>query len=1045
MTVALYLLLLNLSMESSSGWQWGMATFDGISIGKRTSAFFKALGIFSLSFIIFRIALYQLFDRSETNARKKENGNKSSASKILKISEAFALLSKKIPEIETAKYLAIFLFIILLFKGSNPFGFSSKLILSAFAVVAITSVVRMIRKKSEFLNSSEFGLLFIAAFLFSLLITSIAAVKSLAVPGHFAQVFFIISLLLCLLVSGLTPASETRSLNIANLLLPLSTLPLGICFANEIYLIANSHSVEIISASTIFIVFLAMIALWTIERGWRQSLYTQKVSDPNALIRYPIFIFVVGLSLLGLYQISTQVAPEFFEAANPSLALQRFYLWDQAPILQNLNAHLGDETIFGFLYSWINGYNGADYCIYEFFKNIFLNIIILSFLYRILEKDIFLTASAFVVLPELGRLFPAYYAIVLLVPLALDWVVQKRHLLSYLGLLFLMAMLFLWRLDIGVAAAPALLIVLLKSKKIVFKDVTLGLGAGLIIALLFALPIWIVAQIRHIALWSSVQSAVSFFNSSQSFGYTNMQMTENLIYGIHYFVFPLLAFLLFYYLLHAKGRGDRISFPHMATLFLAAFYLLNFQRGLVRHGLIEKTDLFTSSFIYLLLIVVFINMCNIRSKLAIAFFAPIFLALLLYLTSVPTYSPNLPFLDNMQSKIETPDFVAPSKMRISRATENSLTKDFYLPFQKFFNENLAPDETFIDFTNIPMLYFYTQRKVPSYFDQPTLMLHNRFLQEQFIHNLPSSKVPIVIMEGQTDSMDTVPNSIRHWWLYQYLRENYSSFGIVNGKTIWLKNGQQLKWPKPELIISRTFNSGQPDVASAEKDLNISLLDKPLSLKKGYFYLVSIESSQKDLEIKIDSASLRPTFEDLSLNLHYYVLSGEDLSHVGKLTTTKNKAAFIKKITIEEGLYVRDYFSDSLREYGLRKFPWVLGRWEFATAKSQTQFNIKLSDHEISVQLPPDLKKFDSIILSGVFGQMNEYDLIAEFGDEHGVNGRLIFTAPAEAISPTKLIIPLGSQNAWWHKRNTWITIRTSADSLLISSPALGSYNISATE
>ena len=80
----------------------------------------------------------------------------------------------------------------------------------------------------------------------------------------------------------------------------------------------------------------------------------------------------------------------------------------------------------------------------------------------------------------------------------------------------------------------------------------------------------------------------------------------------------------------------------------------------------------------------------------------------------------------------------------------------------FFKTELKGKETFIDFANMPMLYFFTQKQTPSSFYQNPMTLHNDFLQTNFIENLGHYQTPFLLFgkvnEDFFDNVDGVPNT-----------------------------------------------------------------------------------------------------------------------------------------------------------------------------------------------------------------------------------------------------------------------------------------------
>jgi hypothetical protein len=115
-------------------------------------------------------------------------------------------------------------------------------------------------------------------------------------------------------------------------------------------------------------------------------------------------------------------------------------------------------------------------------------------------------------------------------------------------------------------------------------------------------------------------------------------------------------------------------------------------------------------------------------------------------------------------------------------------KENYADFVHFLNSNLKKDETFLDFSNTPMLHFYAQRKALSYFCQPLQNSIDDYLQFKLIARNPSTKVPIIVFSSYPkngfDAIDGTPNSLRNMHVAEYIFTYYEPFSIINNKSIW---------------------------------------------------------------------------------------------------------------------------------------------------------------------------------------------------------------------------------------------------------------------
>ena len=104
------------------------------------------------------------------------------------------------------------------------------------------------------------------------------------------------------------------------------------------------------------------------------------------------------------------------------------------------------------------------------------------------------------------------------------------------------------------------------------------------------------------------------------------------------------------------------------------------------------------------------------------------------------------------------------------------------------DENLSEEQTFLDFSNNPMLYYYCQRSVPSYFCQSLQNTVTDFQQLSQLNKIDTSLVPIVIYQniprGWGDQTDDVPNNMRQYLIAEFIYQHYEPYTVINHKAIW---------------------------------------------------------------------------------------------------------------------------------------------------------------------------------------------------------------------------------------------------------------------
>jgi hypothetical protein len=205
-------------------------------------------------------------------------------------------------------------------------------------------------------------------------------------------------------------------------------------------------------------------------------------------------------------------------------------------------------------------------------------------------------------------LFDDYIIISLIGIFVLNKVVSERaSLANYLLLLACITLLLIWRIDIGYPAVISisftLFIYWINEKRFTLSSKIL-LKAISIFSALTLLLLLIISWWRNINVFKKIWSALNYLSSAQAYGIVNYGDTTFDEFKMHYFVFPLiiivgiLSMLVMFKSLNTS-KGQR--FVYMSFLFLTIYYLINFQRGLVRHSFYEGYDNILSAFLFFLL------------------------------------------------------------------------------------------------------------------------------------------------------------------------------------------------------------------------------------------------------------------------------------------------------------------------------------------------------------------------------------------------------------------------------------------------------------
>jgi len=244
-------------------------------------------------------------------------------------------------------------------------------------------------------------------------------------------------------------------------------------------------------------------------------------------------------------------------------------------------------------------------------------------------------------------------------------------------------------------------------------------------------------------------------------------------------------------------KGDKLVLH--SSLFCFLISLANAQRGIVRHGYAETNDgaIITTFYLALALLLVFLTR-NYVSKSRMTFFYVTCFALFLIFRFFP-YQPEYGTFDRAIKKNAfislNVDIAAKTDLRRT-IPDHGFYESRLKEFKNFVDDNLTKDETFLDFSNTPMLYYYAGKKVPGYFCQNLQNSVDDYSQIHLLNTLNPKDVPVVIFSSYPaswfDVTDGIPNSMRYYLVAEYIYQNYEPYAIMSDKRIWIAKDFEIK-------------------------------------------------------------------------------------------------------------------------------------------------------------------------------------------------------------------------------------------------------------
>ena len=511
-------------------------------------------------------------------------------------------------------------------------------------------------------------------------------------------------------------------------------------------------------------------------------------------------MFVPAFFCILLYQPLCLDLNNLFELGNPVLSIQQFFEFEKIPLLQSFNSHLLSEIVPGFIYSWFHGYTGDLSFLHYDYLIIAVSQILGFYTIYLITGNFWIPVLVFIFLPVGGFLFPPMFSLAPLPILLFVLAIRKNN--SFTFFLWTLSVFFnlIWRIDIGIssllASAGVTLFYYHKNYKSVFRNILISLEIILASILLLLIGISI---IKGINLLEPLQSIYEHFSGATIYGTKALSIEYDALFFTHYIIFPILVLvILCWLLLYRKNflhsEDNQRTLITIILFYFCVYYLTNFHRGLIRHSFAEQDDLHVSTFIFLILptsIYLFLPPVINKTKLNLLFLLSV--VLLCFQFKHPVEKNNniqIPF-DTFIKRItgqtfaysriinKNGNYVIPANFLDKKFSDLKLFSD------KFLKEN----ETFLDFSNSPMLYFYCHKRNPSYFNQVPNQLSTKKLQKKFLNSIKNENVPYLIFsrnfESGYDAQDEVPNTVRANHIAAYLFQNYIPSFIINDYRVWI--------------------------------------------------------------------------------------------------------------------------------------------------------------------------------------------------------------------------------------------------------------------
>jgi hypothetical protein len=644
----------------------------------------------------------------------------------------------------------------------------------------------------------------------------------------------------------------------------IAAIPLLICLSIEVSFIAGSHDINL--------PYLVPMLLLLILLGF--VLRKSRLNEWQIATRWTIPLTLAGIAILHIYHPIIDQPTELFEYANKVNPLMRWQ-FGELPFVDHISSHLISDYFWSALYASLHGYAPkASMLIYDSFSFI-LGILAIYFLLRQLFPTSKTILWFLLLSPGLFFILPAYYALVCW-PLGLfirlfNNPTKKNTLWFYLSVCILT----LWRLDIGVS------LIIASAAGTVFMAVKYSqwIKIGVLALSIVCLPLMLIGLVFALNYPDNIEQIIGYFGANQAHGFSVMTLNESNLYWIDYFLLPFVITLIVLY----NTLADWKKWTSLqGYLFIAsAFYLFNLQRGMVRHSFVEGYDTQILSIGWSVLIVQLILWLQNRKKTSANHLMLVVSFTLPFIFSIAQGKQHKSIFQ-LQAGFSLKDISLSGMKDVDRlkpSTEFDLTVK---PTIDFLRKNLKSDENFLDFSNSPMLYFYTEKRVPSYFNQYLQNTVSNNLQRINLKLLHRKKPKYVVFsqvpEGYFDNSDGIPNKVRYHLITTFIFKYYQPFDTIGKFRIWELKGHKQRTAS---LPSEQWNLGQIpffwkpersekwEMHSSHTKMQSNEIQLSSSLMPGSFLRMRI-SSAVDQAITVHKTGFSLSF-DLKSGTHTYHL------------------------------------------------------------------------------------------------------------------------------------------------------------------------------
>lgn len=770
------------------------ATREGKDVGERVSFFYRVLGIGAILFPLLYFLAQKL--KSIFNIRAKDL----QAAAVVSSTGFFLVLADLIG-VESSRPIGLFLVL---------------LALCSLAVVLAKSTFKIFRPINQpaFLGNTLSISFIVLSALMMLFNSSPWVVKSISLA--YFSITIIVSAIL-IFTRKLGNFSYRRIFSLAS---PIALASLFIFISVEAVFYFKLKQDFFISYKWLLIGLLLGAFIISTLFKWKKK---PRRSSTKILSRFLAPSALLAFLLLTLYLPYREHNPDIFEFANPANALMNIFHFHQIPFVDFMSSHMFADQYFGIVYNFIFGYeNTQDFITYIFSYFIIFSAIAYFFLLR-LFRSAGLAVLFLIAFPFVNEFFSANIFYAVIVFFLIIRLVRKQTFWNYAWLILSLILLIIWRLDTGSAALFTAAVFLPISfftaqQKVAWKPLLRALGLAMGVTALVTLIVVIIRSGDY--LLDNFRSALHYAAANQAHGYPSVAHEHSQQFYFYHFFIPLIALgctFTIIYLLRTRefDKGDNRPFILNVSMFLFIICVMNFQRGLVRHSFFEGSEHFVAGTFFIataLFLLYLIKAPNGGARYASLFGISFMLMVSLKYFPISQHKTPLAKFMTEMTLANIDDYFHEEAFKGRIIPNQEYANNNYAELKQFLDKNLEANQTFLDFSNSPMLYYYCERRIPGYFCQSLQNSVDDYLQIQHLEWVAPTDVPVVVYSNYPpnwfDATDGVPNAMRQYLMAEYIYQNYQPFALMSSRSIWIAKGKSYDWninqTDEKILQSQTF-------------------------------------------------------------------------------------------------------------------------------------------------------------------------------------------------------------------------------------------------